>query len=45
MGAGALSSRIKRLELEADNLPAFSAEMQNEWSYTFIRAVRGINLG
>jgi hypothetical protein len=32
---GILSLVLKQLEHEANHLPPFSAEIKNEWSYTF----------
>jgi hypothetical protein len=34
--AGTLSLVIKQLEHEANHLPPFSAEIKNDWSYTFL---------
>jgi hypothetical protein len=36
MGADVVSSEVKRSGREAYHFPPYSAEIKNEWSYTFI---------
>jgi hypothetical protein len=36
----ALSLGVKRPRREADHSPSFSAEVKNEWSYTFTSPIR-----
>jgi hypothetical protein len=40
MGAGALSTGIKRPGREVDHSPTSSAEVNNAWSYTSTTAIR-----